>query len=85
MNAISGIEKASTTKNIVSAFRAAGIVRRMSADMKYSILAIDRNEAHAVRHWNSFRQPQLEIMTHSSEIANHNPDYPRIKVATLDT
>jgi hypothetical protein len=54
INAILGMEKASTTKNIIKASRAAGIVRQIQPGTSKTILKIDRSEANSVRHWNSY-------------------------------
>ena len=62
----------------------AGIVRRMSVDMKTSLLTTDRSEAHSVRHWNSNQQTQLEVTLHTPDLVDHNPNYPRIKVPSFD-
>ena len=83
INAISGMEKASTTKNIISAFRAAGIVRRICPNSSYSVLSIDRSQAHAVRHWRSTNETPPVTGTSGAQLRNHNPEFPRFRIISF--
>ena len=75
--AIYSMEKAVTTKNIISTFRSAGIVRSICSNLSYSILSIIRAQAHAVRHWRSTNKTPPVTGTIVAELRNHNPEYLR--------
>ena len=55
IRALTGMQKASTTKNITSTFRAAGSVRTLHGNSAHSILSVDRSAATSVRHWENYQ------------------------------
>ena len=84
IRALTGMQKASTIKNVTSAFRAAGIVRKLQGDSLHSTLTIDRSAASAVRHWPSYQEAhEIEDM-HNVQLVNHNPNYPRFKILSIE-
>ena len=87
--AVSSLEMASTTNNIVKAFKAVGITREIKVDKtinKVSIaLVIDRKCAVAVRHWNADMSDDSDTSSESEdEQKNHFTDFPRIEVKNFD-
>ena len=82
--AIYDIEKAATTKNIISTFRSAGIVRSICSNLSYSILSIDRAQARAVRHWRSTNETPPVTGTRVAGLRNHNPEYPRFRMISFE-
>ena len=82
VRAISGMQKASTYSNVVGSFRAAGIVRNLST-IPNSVLSIDRSEAIAIRHWDSYREIPTVEGTRNIQLVNHNPEYPRFKILSI--
>ena len=84
IRAITGMQKASTTKNIISAFKAAGIVRILRNGSPHSILSVDRSKATAVRHWDTYQETQEVETPRNVQLVNHNPEYPRFKILSLD-
>ena len=84
ITSISGMEKAATTKKVISAFRSAGIVRSICSNSSYSILSIDRAQACAVRHWRSTNETPPVTGTRVAGLRNHNPEYPRFRMISFE-
>ena len=84
VRALTGMQKASTTKNITNAFRAAGIVRILRGDSPHSILSVDRSAATSVRHWENYQTTPVIEEIHNVQFLNHNPNYARFKIMTFE-
>ena len=82
VRALTGIQKASTTKNITSAFRAAGIVQILHGNSTHSILSVDRSVATSVRRWENYQAAPVIEWIHNVQLLNHNPNYARFKIMT---
>ena len=83
IRALTGMQKASTSINIVGAFNAAGIVIDVKGPQCTQILAIDRSRAHAVRHWDSYVETERPEGTRNIQLMNHNPEFPRFRIPTI--
>ena len=83
LRAITGMQKASTYKNIFGAFRSAGIIVKVKSVECTQVLSIDRSQAHKVRHWDSYNETDDIRPRRDIQLMNHNPDYPRFRILSF--
>lgn len=83
LRAITGMQKASTYRNIIGAFRAAGIILKVKNVECTQFLAIDRSQARKVRHWDSYTETDDILPRRDIQLMHHNPDYPRFRILSF--